>query len=536
MTLRLDTLLCGERSGLLGNSKQKLRECKTVIYRLFEAFKMHDDAIATALTLLNVYTSRILPEEYDGTMVCLACLSLADKYVHMCGGETSDYTFVLGEGAITTDRLITAERDVLNVIGHNLNIPTYSDFISYIYDSIDSSGLPSMHTVDAVCRICTFVGTEYLPSTLVASVVYILTPDACHAMADHVDTRCVESIKKTAKEELSRDTNDYTHFPTINSNVLGNISLFEVSVQQTSPENTKAYWYVEKASSKVPLIPEPPEAGRYKLGSGACGKVYNAEHRGHSYAYKKLMVNEDGSVGQWTLREQSIILSLDHPNIAKIHYITRDLDGFLMDIGRTDLDRHLKFEGSLAFEEQEKLVREMVSAVAHIHRMNCAHRDIKPDNIVIRNDGSYMLIDFSAGRAGIPIRDKLYTDLVTTMSYAAPEVGIGRYNYNQKIDVWSLACVLYEAATGGKLFQADSELQLLYRMCMLLGTPTAVTWPEAPDVLSPLWEEMHVKYPPKDDYPLSEKMCPIYKTILPMCLVMNPASRASIETVYSSLP
>lgn len=117
----------------------------------------------------------------------------------------------------------------------------------------------------------------------------------------------------------------------------------------------------------------------------------------------------------------------------------------------------------------------MISGLAFCHSRRVLHRDLKPQNLLIDKEGSLKLADFGLARAfGIPIRT--YTHEVVTLWYRAPEVLLGGRHYSPAMDIWSVGCIFAEMVMQKPLFPGDSEIDELFRVFRVLGTPNESIW------------------------------------------------------------
>ena len=98
------------------------------------------------------------------------------------------------------------------------------------------------------------------------------------------------------------------------------------------------------------------------------------------------------------------------------------------------------------------------------------HRDLKPQNLLIDKNGVIKLADFGLARAfGLPV--KTYTHEVVTLWYRCPEILLGQKQYSLGVDLWSTGCIFAEMAQRRPLFMGDSEIDQIFKIFKVLGTP-----------------------------------------------------------------
>ncbi|OQR85598.1 dual specificity tyrosine-phosphorylation-regulated kinase [Achlya hypogyna] len=141
----------------------------------------------------------------------------------------------------------------------------------------------------------------------------------------------------------------------------------------------------------------------------------------------------------------------------------------------------------------KKIAVECLEALAFLHGLRLVHCDLKPENIVMKSfhKCEIKVIDF--GSASF-VSDEL-TFYVQSRSYRAPEVILGR-RYDEKVDVWSLGCILAELYTGQVLFQNDSVVSLLGRMVSILGAFPTSMLRSAPEAAKYFDADLALRTPP----------------------------------------
>ena len=143
-------------------------------------------------------------------------------------------------------------------------------------------------------------------------------------------------------------------------------------------------------------------------------------------------------------------------------YLDLDLKRFM--------DHHCPATG-LPLDLVKSYTRQMMTGLAYCHSHRIIHRDLKPQNLLIDSLGHLKLADFGLARAfGVPARS--YTHEVITLWYRAPEILLGAPTYAIPVDIWSAGCIFAELVMRKALFPGDSEIDELFRIFRVLGTPS----------------------------------------------------------------
>lgn len=140
----------------------------------------------------------------------------------------------------------------------------------------------------------------------------------------------------------------------------------------------------------------------------------------------------------------------------------------------------------------KKFTLQLLEGTRYCHSHRVLHRDLKPQNLLINKEGNLKLADFGLARAfGVPLRT--YTHEVVTLWYRSPEILLGGRQYSTGVDMWSVGCIFAEMATRKPLFPGDSEIDEIFKIFRILGTPSEEDWPGVtsfPDFKSsfPKWD------------------------------------------------
>ncbi|KAF8907028.1 kinase-like domain-containing protein [Gymnopilus junonius] len=223
-----------------------------------------------------------------------------------------------------------------------------------------------------------------------------------------------------------------------------------------------------------------------KVGEGTYGVVYKAKDvgSGEIVALKKIRLEaEDEGVPSTAIREISLLKELKDENIVRLLDIVHaDQKLYLVfEFLDVDLKRYIETlnqnRNSISAEIVKKFTHQLNSGLLYCHSHRILHRDLKPQNLLIDNRDNLKLADFGLARAfGIPMRT--YTHEVVTLWYRAPEVLLGSRHYSTAIDMWSVGCIFAEMAmSGAPLFPGDSEIDQIFKIFRILGTPNEDVWP-----------------------------------------------------------
>jgi len=237
----------------------------------------------------------------------------------------------------------------------------------------------------------------------------------------------------------------------------------------------------------APVTPPPPSANsldRYqklsKVGEGNYGVVYKARDvvSGEIVAMKKIRLErEDEGVPGTAIREISLLRELSHPNIVDLKEVILS-DGRLylvLEFLTDDLTKLIKTGKRLSPMVVKNFLYQLLSGITFCHRRRVLHRDLKPQNLLINHEGTLKLADFGLARAyGVPIRT--YTHEVVTLWYRAPEILLGATQYATAVDIWPIGCIFAEMVMLAPLFPGDSEIDELFKIFRVLGTPNEENW------------------------------------------------------------
>ncbi len=165
----------------------------------------------------------------------------------------------------------------------------------------------------------------------------------------------------------------------------------------------------------------------------------------------------DAKLGKRFLREGRLVAKLNHPHIVPIFDIGEQADGDSYYLAMEYLAAgSLADQQDLTIAQALQTLKQIASALAHAHQHDIVHRDVKPDNILFRNPGEALLVDFGIARSTQSLTNMTVTGaMLGTPAYMSPEQVSGE-EIGPRSDLYSLGIVTYELLSGHCPFQGDS--------------------------------------------------------------------------------
>lgn len=206
------------------------------------------------------------------------------------------------------------------------------------------------------------------------------------------------------------------------------------------------------------------------IGKGGMASVYLATHKALNRKVAiKVMHPQDDDNSDFTsrfIREAHIVANLSHPNIVTIHDVGEH-DGhnyLVMELLPGGETLNNKIKKGIDSQQALSIIRQVAAALKVAHDKNIVHRDIKPDNIMFRDDGSVVLMDFGIARSVDSTATQMTQAglIVGTPQYISPEQAQGE-DLGAYSDIYSLGVVFYEMLTGKLPYTADSPIALVFQ-------------------------------------------------------------------------
>jgi non-specific serine/threonine protein kinase len=211
--------------------------------------------------------------------------------------------------------------------------------------------------------------------------------------------------------------------------------------------------------------------------------VFKGRNRntGELVALKEIHLDSEEGTPSTAIREISLMKELKHENIVALHDVIHTENKLMLVFEAMDLDLKKYMDtrgdrGQLDYVTIKSFMYQLLQGIAFCHENRVLHRDLKPQNLLLTNQGKLKIGDFGLARAfGIPVNT--FSNEVVTLWYRAPDVLLGSRTYNTSIDIWSAGCIMAEMYTGRPLFPGTTNEDELQKIFRLLGTPSEQSWP-----------------------------------------------------------
>ncbi|XP_054706247.1 cAMP-dependent protein kinase catalytic subunit alpha-like isoform X2 [Uloborus diversus] len=202
------------------------------------------------------------------------------------------------------------------------------------------------------------------------------------------------------------------------------------------------------------------------LGTGSFGRVMLVQHEESKkfYAMKildKLKVVKLKQVDH-TLNEKRILQAIDFPFMVNLVYHFKDNSNLYMVleyVSGGEMFSHLRRSGRFSEASTRFYASQIVLSFEYLHSLDLVYRDLKPENLLIDEEGYVKVTDFGFAKK---VRGRTWT-LCGTPEYLAPEVILSK-GYNKAVDWWAFGVLVYEMAAGYPPFYADQPIQIYERI------------------------------------------------------------------------
>jgi len=282
---------------------------------------------------------------------------------------------------------------------------------------------------------------------------------------------------------------------------------------------------------------------KHQVGQGTYGSVFMGADRetGEVVALKRINTEqEENGFPITAIREVKILKALNHVNIVDLKEIVTSKDSTEIPKNVFMVFEYLEYDLTGILETPDIRVcqdhikswsQQLLRGVHYMHINRIIHRDLKASNLLINKKGELKIADWGLARSWNPDMRRL-TNRVITLWYRPPELLLGSVEYNTKIDMWSVGCIIAEMFRRTAFLKGTSETHQLDLIFRTMGHPKAEDWPNVHQ-MCPLWKN----YEPKPgDNPFPNKLRDNLDKNLPHPAWMTNHAKFLIEKLMEQNP
>ncbi|CAF3445290.1 unnamed protein product [Rotaria socialis] len=279
-------------------------------------------------------------------------------------------------------------------------------------------------------------------------------------------------------------------------------------IEMADESSDSVEWYTAECGTSQYTLPK-----RYQelspIGQGAFGAVIRAVDvvTGKDVAIKKMLRPfQSETHAKRTYRELKLLMHLNHRDAQVVQLYNaftpeKNVNDFqtiyfVLNFVDYDLSKVIKRGKPFTEDHIKLLIYSLLRGLKFIHSAGVIHRDLKPTNIGISQNSDLTILDFGLARVAT---NGLQTGYVATRWWRAPEVFINWERYDEKVDIWSVGCIMAELILLKPLFAGTDHIDQLTKIFDIVGTPDLATLDE---VCEPYARDYIHKLPtkPKQDY------------------------------------
>jgi serine/threonine protein kinase len=240
-----------------------------------------------------------------------------------------------------------------------------------------------------------------------------------------------------------------------------------------------------------------------EIGKGGMGQVFRAEHAmmGREVAVKVLPRAKATPESEAAFRREMRMLGrLDHENLvrafdagydAMVYYLVTEL------VPGIDLKRYVQKWGPLDEETAASVIAQAARGLAYAHDQGLVHRDVKPGNLLVMQDGRVKVLDLGLAGSQLEEESSRIGRVVGTMDYIAPEQIRAPDDVGPSADIYALGCTFYFAVTGRVPFPGGSRKEKMQRHLAESPDPVRRLAPQLSDAFCRVIDDMMAKAPEK---------------------------------------